>query len=680
LDNNKDWPNMKIGEILIKKFNVKKEAIDAVLKEQKTIYKNQTKIGEILLKKGFPEKKFKEALILQFKGRKIGDILINIFDVPKSIIEEGMVKQTKKFHGSDSKLGSIITTDGLISKDTLHHALAIQNGLDFEIYNNIKQRIDYKLYKEEIIWKTFDEKTYLNLLYNIFNAQAIPIYWEKENDFDVLVLGITDPKNVHTKILIKQLSEKLKKKNIKIKIIMTSSKLYEDFLLKYKELTIKELEHFSKKIVDITPDTFLKYLMIYCILNDISDIHISPAANNSARIAVRSMGVVETLFYINFDDYNKLVSIIKTNADMNSNLFKIPQDGRIDGKTFLNDVKINVNRTNNTENDYNINENLLEYDFSEVSFRVSTYPTEPPVELETGTTFEKVVIRVLNLSAGLVELGELGLSKKIEEELNFAKNRTQGIILIVGPTGSGKSTTLYSLVSSINAIEKNIITFEDPVEMRQLFWAQGQRKILKENPDMNFDYLEAKKAILRQDPDVILMGEIRDSDSAKFATEAANTGHLVLSTIHANSSAGTFERFKKLGVNPLEIASSVLSVSSQRLIKKVCPNCHIKKPIDETTKQTLKRLEVEDKKIPKEIILADKNGCKYCNYKGFVGRTTIAEIIAVNSKIKKTIVDDKPDYEIRAQASEEGFPTLLEDGLEKMKNGEISIEELLSIV
>jgi hypothetical protein len=143
-------------------------------------------------------------------------------------------------------------------------------------------------------------------------------------------------------------------------------------------------------------------------------------------------------------------------------------------------------------------------------------------------------------------LSELGLNNQITTELDYAKTRNQGIIFIVGPTGSGKSTTIYSALSSLNAIKKNIISFEDPVEMRQLYWSQGQRNVVKDNENMNFDYLQSKKSILRQDPDIILMGEVRDEDSASFAIEAANTGHLVFTTLHSNSAAAAFERIKKL--------------------------------------------------------------------------------------------------------------------------------------
>lgn len=619
--------------------------------------------------------------IIKYKGLKIGEILVERFGVMRSIIDEGLFKQNRVFKNK-KKIGEILIEDGLVSRDILYHAYSIQKGMSYLNYNKIKQRVDFQLYKDPKLWKAFNPTTYINLLYTIMRSKAIPMYWDKdiETGKDYLVMGITDFDSNDRYILIDMLKKYLSRENIDIKEYMTSEKLYSDFELKYKELTIQELEFFSKKIDEITPEAFLQYLLTYAILHGVSDIHISPAANDSARIAVRILGEVETLFYINLKNYNALVNVIKNNADMKVEKMFVPQDGRIDGKKLLKDFEINVNRVKNDKNDYGIDENKLKYNFESVSFRVSTYPTEPPYELPVGQTFEKVVIRVLNLSNGLVELGELGLNKAVTDELTYAKSRNQGIIFIVGPTGSGKSTTIYSALSSINAIRKNIISFEDPVEMRQLYWSQGQRKIVPDNVDMNFDYLESKKSILRQDPDIILMGEVRDEDSANFAIEAANTGHLVFTTLHSNSAAAAFERIKKLGVMPLEIASATICVMSQRLVKEVCQHCKIERDINEEEMHTLKRLEYDISKAPKLVIQANLNGCKYCNYKGYVGRTTLAEIIPINSKVKEAIVDEKPDYYIRNIASETGHKTMLEDGIDKMNEGKVSLEDVLKLI
>ena len=716
LDEN--FKDLKIGEIL--KFNkiIDDEIINNVLKDQEQNQLeviNETELKEnTISNQAFVQNEIKEVVEFDkvdlikkedlenicinndlssalcdktkkedfdYKNMKIGEILNKKFNVARAIIDEGLSKQKKIFKDSKKKLGSILTEDGLISRDVLYHAYSLQKNIKYLNYNRIKQRIDFKIYKDERIYKSFDEKSYIPLLYTIMKAKAIPMYWEinEETKNDVLVIGITELDVNEAHILIDTIKKHLEKQNIEVEVCMTSDKLFSDFELKYKELTLEELEFFSKKIDEISAETFLKYLLVYSILHGVSDIHISPSSNNYARIATRIFGDVETLFYIPLTEYNKLISVVKNNADMKADKMRVPQDGRIDGKKLLKNVVVEVNRTTDINNDYDINENRLEYNFENVSFRVSSYPTEAPYELGPGQSFEKVVIRVLNLSSGLVELSELGLNKQITSELNYAKTRNQGIIFIVGPTGSGKSTTIYSALSSLNAIKKNIISFEDPVEMRQLYWSQGQRNIVIDNEDMNFDYLQSKKSILRQDPDIILMGEVRDEDSARFAIEAANTGHLVFTTLHANSAAAAFERIKKLGVIPLELASATLCVLSQRLVKEVCSHCKKTENITDEQIATLSRLEYKGE-IPKKVIETNKNGCLYCNYRGYVGRSTLAEIIPINSKIKETIVNERPDYEIREMASINGFKTILEDGIEKMNEGLVSLEDILNII
>lgn len=675
-----EYKNIKIGDILIEDGIIDQSIIENVLKDQNKLLNIKSDLKEEIKKEAI--KKEEEEDTTNYKTMKIGEILMKKFGVNRSIIEEGLFKQKKVFN-LKKKIGSILIDDGLVSKDTLYHAYALQKNKKYINYNRIKQRVDFKIYKEDRIYKAFNQTSYITLLYTIMQAKALPMYWEKDENTgkESLVIGITNPDINDTHILIDSIEAYLKKLNIDVVVCMTSEKLYTDFELKYKELTLLELEEFSQKIDLITPETFLQYLLIYAILHGISDLHISPSSNEFARIAGRSLGEVETLFYVSLRHYNALIAVVKNNADMKADKMFIPQDGRIDGKKLLKNVVINVNRTSpSSHNDYGINENRLEYNFENVSFRVSSYPTEPPYELAVGMSFEKIVIRVLNLSSGLVELSELGLNKEITTELNYAKSRNQGIIFIVGPTGSGKSTTIYSALSSINAIKKNIISFEDPVEMRQLYWSQGQRNIVKDNEDMNFDYLQSKKAILRQDPDIILMGEVRDEDSANFAIEAANTGHLVFTTLHSNSASAAFERIKKLGVMPLEVASATICVLSQRLIKEVCPHCRIKRQINNTEIKTLERLEFDASKAPDIVIEANKNGCKYCNHRGYIGRTTLAEIIPVNSKIKDAIVNEKPDYEIREIASQMGFKTILEDGIDRMNAGKVALQDVLDII
>ena len=320
----------------------------------------------------------------------------------------------------------------------------------------------------------------------------------------------------------------------------------------------------------------------------------------------------------------------------------------------------------------------MKYDFSKVSFRISTYPTEPiNSDFDIGNSFESLVIRVLNLSQGYTELDELGLSAQAVSYLDSYKNRTQGIIIIVGPTGSGKSTTLYSLLSSINCLEKKVITFEDPVEMRQLFWAQGQRRIVENNKDMNFDFNEATKSILRQDPNNIMMAEVRDKSTADFAISSANTGHLVVTTLHANSAASAIERLKKLGVQSLDIGTSVLCIMGQRIVRRLCSHCRQKRELNPREKNELLAMELPEDRLPKEIHVRSDNGCEYCNGKGYIGAVVINEIIPFNKELRQIIVNNGSEIEIRNKADEGEFKTMLEDGIEKSIVGTCDINDVL---
>ncbi|MBT6047732.1 MAG: Flp pilus assembly complex ATPase component TadA, partial [Candidatus Scalindua sp.] len=552
-------------------------------------------------------------------ARKLGDILTKDFKMDYSIIQEGLSKQSDIFSkGTIHKLiGEILLDDGLISSDILAEALSIQKGMIYRNYQELKPLVNFKLYKNPRLISAFGGKR-TTLLKHIIGSGAVPLYIEaaefsmddsEVSGKDILYIGVTNPSSVDLNMLVSNLEYEFD-----VRQVFTSIILYHDFLLKYKELTKSELREFLNKFIagSLKPEQFMQYLLIYAVVAEVSDIHIQPSSDNSARIGLRQYGDIDTLFYFPYKEYNQLISVIKNHSNVDSDT-NVPHDGRLDGSASLADVKIEVNRVGEeeTKNFYEINENLIEYKMPNVSFRVSTYPTESPQGAKLGSggnSFEKVVLRVLNTSGGLVSAKSLGLSDQVIKELDFAKNRTQGIVFIVGPTGSGKSSTLYSVISSINAIERNVITFEDPVEIRQMLWSQGQRRY-SDDGKHNFDYRDASKSILRQDPDIILMGEVRDEESASFAVESANTGHLVFTTTHANSSADLFERLKKLGVSNLEVASSITCVVSQRLLKRLCPKCKAKRAITEHEKNVLNRLEYNGPEL-KMVFDIVKSECK----------------------------------------------------------------------
>jgi len=586
---------------------------------------------------------------------KIGEIMNNKISgikVPLHFINEALLKQ-RTLHDK-RPLGEILVKDGLLSEETVSEALSIQFGQQYIPYLTNKDRINWEL------WLSPKIKNFIpDILENIKKSKAFPAFYD---EYKNLVIMATDPALFELDLFVVKLKKIV---GDKLKIIVVPRYAMLDFELQIKAIRLKELQDEAAKITkgtneeeilpsEITPSRFLQLLLVYAVIRNASDIHIQPAANGFSRLSIRVQGIMETVLYLPILQMSKIVAAIKNNSKLDPTILKAPQDGRIDGKEMLKNVSF-------------IGETKIEriFNFEEVTLRVSTYPTESPYILQPGTSFESVVMRIFNPKSGLVRLSDLGLSDQVSDELMVLKERSLGIILITGPTGSGKSTTLYSVLGSIDGITKKIITFEDPVELRQLFWAQGQKNLVAENKRLNFDYPEAIKSMMRQDPDVILLGEIREIQGADFAFKAANTGHMVFSTLHANSSTQAFERLRKIGIDDLMMASGLLAVSAQRLVRKVCSHCGQVVDMKKEWKVALLKLEISEDKLPKKVTIPSENGCEMCGYKKYVGRILISEIVPITNKIRDAIINQKPDYYIREMADQMGYKTIVEDGLFK---------------
>ncbi len=331
---------------------------------------------------------------------------------------------------------------------------------------------------------------------------------------------------------------------------------------------------------------FVNTLIFNAISSNASDIHIEPSKENT-KIRMRIDGQLIEKMKINSGAHNSLVTRIKIMSKLDISEKRIPQDGRIE-----------------------IQEGETTFDL-----RVSTIPT---------VYGEKIVIRVLGGMGNLLDIKKLGLNAINKEYLRKILKSPNGIVLVSGPTGSGKTTTLYSILKSVNKSTVNIITIEDPVEYRLEGISQVQV-----NNKTGLTFASGLRSILRQDPDVIMLGEIRDTETAEIAVKAAITGHLVLSTIHTNSAAGTIPRLIDMGIEPFLLSSAVVGVVSQRLIKKLCPKCKFEYT---STPEEMKYLEINS---PTRIYKA--TGCPECEQTGYKGRIAIHEILPVTSKIKKLI-------------------------------------------
>ena len=368
-----------------------------------------------------------------------------------------------------------------------------------------------------------------------------------------------------------------------------------------------------------------------------SDIHFE-SLEDSFRVRYRIDGYLREISRLPKQRSLAISSRIKVMANLDISEKRRPQDGRIrfNGSTVLAGAGSTGLDGANNGNDIDI--------------RVSSLPTN---------FGEKIVLRLLDKTQLKLDLSKLGLTN---EQLNLIQSKIKspfGMILLTGPTGSGKTTTLYAALQHIHTIEKNIITVEDPIEYNLDGINQCNVK-----PDIGFDFANALRSFLRQDPDVIMVGEIRDNETAEIAVRASLTGHLVFSTLHTNDSVSCVSRLIDMGVEPYLVSSSVKMIIAQRLIRTLC-NCKIK----ETNHSIIKAVQSEN--------IYKKKGCDKCNHTGYTGRTAIYEIFNITEEIAEVISTNPTAAEIKRKAKEQGFKTLRESGIEKILNGVSTYEEVL---
>lgn len=364
-----------------------------------------------------------------------------------------------------------------------------------------------------------------------------------------------------------------------------------------------------------------------------SDIHIEPH-RGGIWIRYRVDGVLRDAMNPPTSLKAALVSRIKIMADLDIAERRRPQDGRVH----------------------------LTADGRSIDLRVSTLPT---------MFGEKVVLRVLDQSATQIGLTRLGFPSTVMQAWESAASKPHGMVLVTGPTGSGKTTTLYATLSKLNTLDVNIVTVEDPVEYQLPRVNQVQV-----NVKAGLTFANGLRSILRQDPDIVMVGEIRDRETAEISVQAALTGHLVLSTLHTNDAAGAITRLTDMGVEPFLISSSVIAVLAQRLARTICPRCKVAytPPAD-----ALGRLGSEIQ-LDNDVVFYRGQGCDHCRGAGYRGRTGIFELLVISDRIREMIVQRAPANEIKAQAIREGMRTLREDGLEKVVSGISTIDEILRVV
>jgi len=391
---------------------------------------------------------------------------------------------------------------------------------------------------------------------------------------------------------------------------------------------MKEFDFEKIPIVEIANE-----IIIDAVNKGASDIHFDPTKDD-LKIRFRVDGILSDYGIVPSKYKRNMISRIKMIAGMNIMETRLPQDGAIKSK---------------------IGERLLD-------LRVSTLPTN---------NAEKIVIRILDYSMSLAGLDNLGFSKESMEKIKKLIKIPNGIILVTGATGTGKSTTLYSILQKLNTEDVNIITVEDPVEMD----IPGINQVQTQT-EIGLTFATILRSILRQDPNVIMIGEIRDDETARIAVRASITGHLVLSSLHTNNSLNTIERLTDMDVERYLLGSSLEGIISQRLARQICPHCKIKRVTTPYEKEVFKTVLNKD---VDEMYVANKEGCEYCNH-GYKGRLAILEVLIMNDKIKDAITNSAPKHVLKELVYTGEVVTLLQDGLNKVLLGETTFEEILKII
>ena len=465
---------------------------------------------------------------------------------------------------------------------------------------------------------------------------AIPV---KENDLSVTI-AFLDPLDIEAQEALQRLFPRKP-----IDIAVATEKQIQAYLFKVelkdsvKELVVNIRNELNSIGQDQNKDQaqassilqLIEVILKACIKNRASDIHIEPTENN-CTVRARVDGKLSEVFIFDKDIYPPLSSRLKILANLDIAERRKPQDGR-----FSTDVA------------------GREYDF-----RFSTLP------IMYG---ESIVMRILDKEKALIRLEDAGMDAEGYKKLHTALKTPYGIILVTGPTGSGKTTTLYGALNELRSVEEKVITVEDPVEYRMNLIQQVQVRA-----SVGLSFADALRSILRQDPDKIMIGEIRDQETLEIAIKAALTGHLVISTLHTNDAISSIPRMVDMGIEPYLISGSLVAIQAQRLIRKICTNCKVEEHIPNSVREKYKQY------LPADTVFYKGEGCRECNGVGYMGREMISEVLPISEELSSMIARSASKDDIMEQALKEGFEPMFSNGMKKVVSGISTIEEILRVV
>ncbi|NWN98231.1 MAG: Flp pilus assembly complex ATPase component TadA [Bacillus sp. (in: Bacteria)] len=544
--------------------------------------------------------------------KRLGDLLVE-----SGLISEEQLNSTLRRKSADEKLGDALLREGYITEQQLIEVLEFQLGIPH--INIFQYPIDPDVI--QLVPKELAKRHY-----------AMPIRRDKNK----LLVAMADPMDYFAIEELRMatgyhIEPAIATKDELFRTITKYYDLQESMEEVMGEIATSETLDETRVADDDSPVVRLVNQIIdNALVQRASDIHFDPQ-ETELRVRYRVDGILRTERSLPKHMQNVIVARIKIMANLNITETRLPQDGRI--KTTIN--------------------------FKPVDIRVSSLPT---------IYGEKIVMRLLDLSNTLNRIDKIGFSETNLEKFTDMLKRPNGIILITGPTGSGKSSTLYATLNELNSEDVNIITVEDPVEYQM----EGVNQI-QVNENIGLTFANGLRSILRQDPDIVMIGEIRDTETAEVATRASLTGHLVLSTLHTNSSIEALSRLVDMGIEPFLISSSILGVVAQRLVRRVCRDCGQTVPATEREQQIF-----SNRGLTIETVRRGR-GCPSCNMTGYRGRMAIHEVLPIDETIRHLILKTASTPEIRDYVRKKGMEFLIDDGLKKVKEGVTTTEEILRV-
>ena len=563
--------------------------------------------------------------------KKIGELLIDNSGVSQNAVDVALKAQKERETETKTKtpIGEMLLKEGEVDEFGVLQALGQQYGIQVQktlpsdIQMGFTQHVSISFLKQHMIVPVITKAEQ-------YFAMNDPGTFQALDDLRTLLSMKT------SKVVLAPSQQIINAINFVYDMTPTSAdEVMQDIDDEDPERLFSEIEEVGDLLDDTSDSPVIRLVNLMfsqAVRDNASDIHIEPY-QNSVKIRQRLDGILYDMLRPPKHVQSALISRVKIMAKLNIAEKRLPQDGRIELKVANKEIDV----------------------------RVSTLPT---------AFGERVVLRLLHKSSVMISLGELGMPPDRFATFDKEIHSPNGIVLVTGPTGSGKTTTLYAALSAINNTDINIITVEDPIEYR--ISGIGQVQI---NPKIDLTFASGLRSIVRQDPDVILVGEIRDTETAEIAIQSALTGHLVFSTLHTNDSAGAITRLRDMGIEPFLIASSVNAILAQRLIRIICENCKEEySPAPEMLEKIgLGGEEYRDRKV------FQGRGCVKCHSTGFKGRRGIFELLHMTQEMKALVLRTSDANEIRQRAIHNGMITLQQDGAQKVLEGVTTIEEVYRV-